>query len=83
MTSRESNDRINALKIERGIPIPKGHGRTGKGVIQSLMKAMKVGDSMLMHTGPQCVHGQAMKYLGRGNYTVRKTTDGLRVWRIK
>ena len=70
------------FKIEKGVPIPEARGGKKKGELAVTLLAMKKGDSVLakdMHY--QNVIQHCARYLGRGNYTIRHTEAGLRIWR--
>ena len=72
--------RNGEFKIEQGIEIPE---RRGGAVIAPAMRAMKKGDSILLHNSPATARSQAHLYLGKGNYTVRESKEGVRVWRTR
>lgn len=68
-------------KVESGIPIPE-ETRGRKGVIAPLMRSMKKGDSILLHSSVSSARNNATNYIGRGKYTLRADGKGFRVWRI-
>ena len=65
------------LKIEKCVPIPE---RSGSG-LSKVLRSLKVGESLLLPK--QTAYTQAYAVLGKGNCTVRTTSEGTRVWRIK
>jgi hypothetical protein len=71
------------LKIEKNVPIPISTGRKGSGPIQTAMRALKKGDSVII-PGKSVgnVYSAARAYIGKGKYTVRAVDGGFRVWRI-
>ena len=73
------------LKIEKGIPIPSdGQRGPSKGALANALLALKKGDSVLTSKSYPNVMQHCMRYLGKGNYTIRAVDGGgIRVWRIK
>lgn len=68
-----------ALKIEKGVPLPS---KARKSEVADLMRAMKKGDSILIHGRKgDSVRTSASTYIGIGKYAVRAEGDGFRVWR--
>lgn len=71
------------LKIETGVPIPP-HGREGSGHVQVALRALKLGQSVVLPVkSPGNAYTAAGKYIGKGKFTVRQVDGGFRVWRIK
>ena len=68
------------LKIEKGIPVPEGHGNH-RGYAQ-VLRAMKEGESVLLPVKSYAGAWQhACKAMGKGNFIVRADGKGFRVWR--
>lgn len=72
----------NGIKIEKGIPIPKGTSSTG---VTSTLRKMKVGNSILVKaTHPNKPSAMASYALGKGRFAVRRADDEhYRIWRTK
>lgn len=69
------------IKIEPGIPIPKPR-RKPKGPLAVAMLSMQIGDSFFTDVERQNVLQHAMRYMGKGKYSMRAENDGWRVWKI-
>ena len=72
---------MNTPKIEKGIPIPERSSYPGAG-LTSLLKSMKVGDSVVLKANRNSVYATA----GFNNFKVaiRKVSNTeIRIWRIK
>ncbi len=72
-------------KIEKGIPIP---AHNGDGTRKYPFSSMEVGDSFLLNgQNPTSVSGAAISfgkaYNRNQKFSVRKTPDGYRCWRVK
>jgi len=73
----------NELKIEKGVPTPKGYVKTNHRM--ELLQKMEVGDSVLLPEHPSEVrqmYFNPAKRLGM-HIIVRKTEEGTRMWRDK
>lgn len=68
------------LKIEKGIPLPPARGGR-RSETAALMRAMKKGDSILMHKAPTNVQQHALRYIGKGKFATRREGNGYRVWK--
>lgn len=67
-------------KIEKGIPIPPVNvGQRPE--VAALICSMKKGDSILFHKNRNQVTNLALRYIGRGKYTIRHEGAGVRVWK--
>ena len=65
------------LKIERGIPIPNRGRKT------NALRALKVGECVLLPDKSKGNRSLVTGVMGSGNYATKKESGGLRVWRIK
>jgi hypothetical protein len=74
------------VKIEKGIPLAeKGkRGLTSEG-LSATLRAMEVGDSFALGKGikPTSVRVLSGSPYVPGKFSVRKTADGYRCWRIE
>lgn len=72
----------SVLKIEKGVPLPKTHG-CKKGYA-AILRAMEVGDSVVIPGRPHVAHN-TIRYIGgnKETHTCRAEGEGFRVWRIK
>lgn len=71
-------------KVEKGIPIPEPKGGRHRGefakVLASLTKGQSVHRAGITQT---YAYVAAMRYIGKGKYTVRQEDGGFRIWRTK
>lgn len=71
---------IEEYKIEKGIPVPPS--RTSKDNLNELLHKMEVGDSITIKKSDDARIRQFATYNKKG-FTIRKTPEGYRTWRIK
>jgi len=65
--------------IEKGLPLPE---RATYGSIVGTLRQMEVGDSAFFRGATvNSINSGARYALGSGNYTLRKLSGGVRVWR--
>lgn len=66
------------MKIDKHIPLPKP--RAAPGALKALILKMRVGDSVIV-ANPNTFKVTAWKQKDR-KFTIRKTREGTRAWRI-
>lgn len=71
--------------IEKDIPIPprsNGKIRTG---LTALLRAMDIGDSVLVGSAAAWAYGPVSKFQSMNDvrFETRTTPDGLRIWRVE
>lgn len=77
-------------KIEHGIPTPSRRGSEMHSELLEKLKQLEPGDSIHIELESQerrakarwAINYAALKGLGKGNYSIRQTKTGSRVWRI-
>lgn len=67
------------LKIEKDVPVPSKVPHTG---FTALLRALAIGDSVLLPTYPEKANTVAYRVFGKGHYRSQKEQGGTRIWRI-
>lgn len=73
---------MSKLIAEKGIPIPE---RNGHRAVKQIFENLEVGDSVFDEGAANSnnLSSGGSKYIGKGNYALRKVDGGYRLWRIK
>ena len=66
------------LKTDTNIPPPPPRRRTG---VTAALRAMEIGDSLLLPILTWQANSYAYRVLGKGNFRARKEHGGTRIWR--
>lgn len=78
-------------KIEHGIPTPPRRGGEYAKDLYEKLAALQPGDSLHVEYEPKerrknarwAINSAALRQLGKGNYAIRGTETGARVWRLE
>ncbi len=68
------------LQTQNNVPQPPPKRRTG---VTAALRAMAIGDSMLVPLLTWQANSYAYRVFGKGNFRAKKEHGGTRIWRIR